>query len=77
VKECQDTAKELEASGPGSCIAIPADMSKLSEVERFVKELSTRETVLNVLVNNAGTTWAEPIDEYPVRCLPSASPNLY
>lgn len=44
-------------------------MSKFSEVERFVKELSAQETVLNVLVNNAGTTWAEPIDEYMVRYL--------
>jgi NAD(P)-dependent dehydrogenase (short-subunit alcohol dehydrogenase family) len=48
-------------------------MSKFSEVERFVRELSARETVLNVLINNAGTTWAEPIDEYPVRQSLSAS----
>jgi NAD(P)-dependent dehydrogenase (short-subunit alcohol dehydrogenase family) len=64
-KECHATAEELGTSGPGSCTAIPADMSKFSEVERFVRELSARETVLNVLINNAGTTWAEPIDEYP------------
>lgn len=76
MKECQVTAKELEASGPGSCTAIPVDMSKFSEVERFVKEFSARETVLHVLINNAGTTWAEPIDEYPVRSFLSASLHL-
>jgi len=51
-------------------------MSKYSEVERFVEELSARETVLNVLINNAGTTWAEPIDDYPVCSLLSASLRL-
>ncbi|KAG0696025.1 hypothetical protein DFH29DRAFT_984761 [Suillus ampliporus] len=64
-KECQTTAKELGTIGPGSCTAIPADMSKFSEVERFVQELSARETVLNVLVNNAGTTWAETYRRTP------------
>jgi short-subunit dehydrogenase len=51
-------------------------MSKFSEVERFVKEFSARETVLHVLINNAGTTWAEPIDEYPVRSFLSALLHL-
>ena len=65
-KECEKTASELSAQGPGTCVAIPADMQKLSEVERLVKELGAREEVLHVLVNNAGAAWGDPIDAYPV-----------
>ncbi|KAH7912590.1 hypothetical protein BJ138DRAFT_1004132 [Hygrophoropsis aurantiaca] len=64
-KECDATARELCALGPGSCAAIPADMQKLSEVERLVAALSSKEKTLNVLVNNAGTVWAESLDDYP------------
>lgn len=65
-KDCDETAKELNNLGPGTCIAIPADMQKLSEVERLVKELSSKEKALHVLVNNAGAAWGDGIDEYPV-----------
>ncbi|KIJ68603.1 hypothetical protein HYDPIDRAFT_173282 [Hydnomerulius pinastri MD-312] len=64
-KDCDETAEELNAQGPGTCVSIPADMSKFAEVERLVREFSSSEKALNVLVNNAGTTWAEPLDEYP------------
>ena len=37
-KDCAATEKELNALGPGKCVAIPADMQKLEEVE---KELLT------------------------------------
>lgn len=61
------SAEELSSMGPGTCIAIPADMQKLSEVERLVSELSKRESALHVLVNNAGAAWGATIDDYPVR----------
>ena len=66
-KDCDATAAELNALGPGSCIPIPADLQKVSEIERLVKEISSRETLLHILVNNAGAAWGEGIDEYPVR----------
>ena len=65
-KDCAETAKELNALGPGTCVSLPADMQKLEEVERLVKELSAREKALHVLVNNAGAAWGEGIDEYSV-----------
>ncbi|TFY77636.1 hypothetical protein EWM64_g6377 [Hericium alpestre] len=64
-KDCQSTADELNALGPGSCVPLPADMQKVSEVERLVDELSKREQALHVLVNNAGTTWGASIDDHP------------
>lgn len=42
-KACDETAKELNAMGKGSCVAIPADLSKLPEVERLVKEVGQQE----------------------------------
>jgi len=64
-KDCEETAQQLNNLGPGTCIPIAADMQKLSEVERLVKEISAREKVLHVLVNNAGAAWGEKIDAYP------------
>lgn len=52
--------------GPGKCFAIPADMQKLCDVERLVSELQQKEKMLHVLVNNAGATWGDSIDSYPV-----------
>ncbi|KAG8219694.1 hypothetical protein J3R82DRAFT_649 [Butyriboletus roseoflavus] len=63
--DCNASAVELSALGPGTCVSIPADVSKLSEVERLVQVLEAREEALHVLVNNAGTVWAQPLDEYP------------
>lgn len=41
-------------------------MQRLSEVERLVEEIQSREKMLHVLVNNAGANWAEEIDTFPV-----------
>jgi len=64
-KDCDATAKELNQIAPGSCVPIPADLQKLSEVDRLVKELSSREKALHVLVNNAGATWGASVYEHP------------
>ena len=47
---CDETATELNKLGPGSCVAIPADLSKLSECERLVAELNKREKSMSVLL---------------------------
>lgn len=66
-KECEQAAEELNTLGPGKCIPIVADMQKLSEVDKLVTEISSREKALHVLVNNAGAAWGDKIDTYPVR----------
>lgn len=65
-KDCEATAAELTALGHGVCIAIPADLQKLEEVERIAKELADREKKLHVLVNNAGAAWGASLEEFPV-----------
>jgi NAD(P)-dependent dehydrogenase (short-subunit alcohol dehydrogenase family) len=60
---CELAAKEL--STLGECIALPADLSELEEVERIATTLATQESALHVLVNNAGTAWGSSIDAFP------------
>ncbi|GAW21063.1 hypothetical protein ANO14919_105760 [Xylariales sp. No.14919] len=64
-KACEETAAELTARGPGSCIAIPADLLKLDDCKRLVSEVRAREPRLHVLVNNSGAAWGAPLDEFP------------
>lgn len=60
--QCQSAAAEL--SKLGTCIAIPADVSSLAEINKLVADIGKHETKLDILVNNAGANWAEPIDVY-------------
>ncbi|GAB4350314.1 MAG: SDR family oxidoreductase [Candidatus Abyssubacteria bacterium] len=60
---CSRAAEEL--SGSGTCVALPADLSKTEGRERLVSELKSREESLNILVNNAGAAWGAPLEEYP------------
>lgn len=64
-KDCDATASELNALGPGTCIALPADLQHYKEVERLAGELAKREKALHVLVNNAGATWGASVDDHP------------
>jgi NAD(P)-dependent dehydrogenase (short-subunit alcohol dehydrogenase family) len=60
---CGRVAAEL--SEHGACIALPADLSTEAEARRLAAELAAREEKLHILVNNAGTNWAAPLEEYP------------
>jgi len=51
---CGDLAKEL--STIGECVGIPAELSKMEEIDRLRDELSKRENRLDVLINNAGAS---------------------
>ncbi|MDJ0710561.1 MAG: SDR family oxidoreductase [Woeseiaceae bacterium] len=63
VDACNATAERL--SGQGECIAIPADLSTTEGVSALADEIKSRETRLDVLVNNAGATWGASIEEFP------------
>lgn len=57
-------AREISANG--ACIPLQANIANLEEVEHLVAELHQREEAINILVNNAGSTWAAPIEDFPV-----------
>jgi len=60
---CHEVATEL--STRGECVALPADLSRMEEVERLASEIAQRENRLDILINNAGATWGGTIDEFP------------
>ncbi|KAN0108262.1 short-chain dehydrogenase/reductase-like protein sdr [Hyaloscypha variabilis] len=64
-KACEQACKELNALGKGSAHAIPADFYKLEDCKRLADELKKREPKLHVLVNNSGSNWGAPYDEFP------------
>lgn len=55
-------AAELSKIGP--CTSLPANLSSEAECRRLADEVASRESNLDVLVNNAGATWGAPMDEY-------------
>jgi len=60
---CDNVADELSAIG--QCVSIPADLSTTEGSAHLVKELSSREESLHILVNNAGAAWGAPLADYP------------
>ena len=62
-QECEPAAAEL--SKLGACIPIVADLSTMDGVRALAKAIAEREAKLNILVNNAGANWAEPLDVFP------------
>ena len=61
--ECDVMAAEL--SKLGECVAIPADLSREEECVRLAREIKEREDRLHILVNNAGTGWSAPLEQFP------------
>lgn len=60
---CNAAAQQLGKLG--SCAALPANLGTSEGRQQLIEQLKTRESSLNVLINNAGTLWAAPLDEYP------------
>lgn len=59
---CAAVAEEL--SKIGTCIALPHDLGTTEGVKALAADIKARETSLDILINNAGAAWAEPIDTY-------------
>jgi NAD(P)-dependent dehydrogenase (short-subunit alcohol dehydrogenase family) len=59
---CEQAAAEL--SKTGTCIPLAFNLGETSQIKLLAGEITARETKLHILVNNAGATWAQPIDEY-------------
>jgi NAD(P)-dependent dehydrogenase (short-subunit alcohol dehydrogenase family) len=57
---CITAAKEL--SEFGDCVALPGNIGSMEEISALVKELTERESSIDVLVNNAGTGWDRVMD---------------
>ncbi|KAF2999479.1 hypothetical protein E8E13_008503 [Curvularia kusanoi] len=64
---CDEAVAALNAlpnKAPGAqAISIPADSSKLSEIERLVAEVSKHTDHVDILFANAGATWGSEFDK--------------
>lgn len=60
---CEAAAAELAQIG--HCVALPADLGKMSEIERLAEAYGAHEAELHILVNNAGATWGASLDAFP------------
>ena len=49
----------------GSVVAISADISKTSEIERVVTQIRKTEESVDILIANAGATWGGPFEPTP------------
>lgn len=63
--ELEKTAARLNSLGPGRCEIVVADLKDKAGCESLVAEVKKRTDRLNVLVNNSGTTWGAPYDDFP------------
>jgi NAD(P)-dependent dehydrogenase (short-subunit alcohol dehydrogenase family) len=60
---CERAVEELSAHG--SARAIPADLSTAEGVVGLAESLAADVGALHVLVNNAGSTWGAPLEDFP------------
>lgn len=58
---CFATAEEL---GP-NCFALPSDVSTVAGCEALAAAYLERESELDILINNAGSAWGAPFEEFP------------
>ncbi|KIW88347.1 uncharacterized protein Z519_10915 [Cladophialophora bantiana CBS 173.52] len=68
-KACDEAVAALNAlpnKRPGAvAISIPADSSKISEIERLAAEVAKTTDHVDILFANAGATWGAPFETHP------------
>ncbi|KAJ9628686.1 hypothetical protein H2203_002588 [Taxawa tesnikishii (nom. ined.)] len=64
---CEEACKALNAlpNISGKAIPVPADIAKLSEIERLVEEVGKHTDHVDILFANAGATWGQEFDTHP------------
>lgn len=61
-ESCARVAAELAEQG--ECLPLAGDISTLEGIEQLVDDFSRQESKLNILVNNAGSMYEAPLDEF-------------
>ena len=61
-ERCEKAAKELEALG-ADVLALGCDVKKPADVQTVVDATVERFGRLDILINNAGTSWGAPVEE--------------
>lgn len=71
VEQCRATAHQINSEAEtlgssGRCSHISADLSTPTGVEHLVNSVNDRHEHIDILINNAGTTWGAPLERYPL-----------
>lgn len=71
VEQCRATAHQINSEAEtlgssGRCSYISADLATPTGVEHLVKSVNDRHEHIDILINNAGTTWGAPLEDYPI-----------
>jgi len=65
---CEAVAAELNAlDAPGSAVGFAGDVGSEAGVDALVNEVMNRSQTLDILMNNAGVTWGEPLGKFPYK----------
>ncbi len=63
-EDCNATAVRLSNKYSSECISIPADISEIKGINNLFDKFAGLETSLDVLINNAGAVWGEPLETF-------------
>ena len=66
LEDCRSAAEAIAKSTGRRAVALRCDLRELPAVEALAKQVLGQTERLEILVHNAGTTWAAPTLEYPL-----------
>jgi gluconate 5-dehydrogenase len=66
-ERCARVAADLERERGVRCLGVRCDVSSADDVAGLAAETTDRFGRIDVLVNNAGTAWADPVEDTPLR----------
>jgi len=65
-ERCERVAADLERERGVRCAGLRCDVSSSDDVARMVADTTDRFGRIDVLVNNAGTAWSDPVEDTPL-----------
>jgi gluconate 5-dehydrogenase len=66
-ERCERAAADLERERGVTCMGVRCDVASADDVAGMVSRTTDRFGRVDVLVNNAGTAWAAPVEDTPLR----------
>jgi NAD(P)-dependent dehydrogenase (short-subunit alcohol dehydrogenase family) len=63
-KDTSAYAAQLTTKGPGSCVSVVCDVTDAARQQTLIETIEKAEGKLHVLVNNSGTNFNAPLEDY-------------
>jgi len=64
-KQLKEVSEALNKKGPGSCHYLVADVGSKAGCNALAAAFKAKESKLHILVNNSGSSWGAPFDDFP------------